>query len=314
MPPARTTPRRRPAAAVKAAAAVASLAVLLAGCAISAADTGRAGPLRVVAAENTWGSIAEQVGGDKVAITTLISNPAIDPHDYEPTAADARAVATAQLVIVNGLGYDSWASKLLAANPSSGREVIDVGKLVGAAPNANPHRWYNPSDVRRVVAGIADALAKAEPASSGYFATQRHAFETAGLARYDTLIADIKARYSGTPIGISESIFAMMAPALGLRVLTPAGFERAITDGSDPTARDKSAIDTQIKNREIKVYVYNAQNATPDVRAQVSQAQAAGIPVVTITETPVPETARFQDWQSDQLAALSAALEKAGRS
>lgn len=289
-------------------AASAALAVVTAsGCATTARVTAST-KLIVVAAENMWGSIAARLGGDKVEVVSLIDNPATDPHDYEPTAADARAVAMARLVIVNGLGYDAWASKLLSANPASGRQVIDVGTLVGASSNANPHRWYNPSDVHTVVGAVADALAKADPADAGYFATRRRDYETTGLAAYDRLIAQIKADYAGTSIGISESIFDMLAPSLGLKVLTPPAFQRAISEGTDPSAQDKSAIDKQIKNHEIKVYVYNSQNATPDVRAQVAEAKAAGIPVTTITETLVPATAAFEDWQEAQLRALADAL------
>src|SRR5689334_6062421 len=112
--------------------AVAGLVVgLLAACASSPTSASASGRLSVVAAEDTWGSIAKQLGGDHVAVTSLISNPNTDPHDYEPTPADARRVAAAQLVITNGIGYDSWVDKLLAANPSSRRAVLNVGDLVG---------------------------------------------------------------------------------------------------------------------------------------------------------------------------------------
>ena len=132
-----------------------------------------------------------------------------------------------------------------------------------------------------------------------------------GLARYDQLIASIRAKYAGTPVGASESIFAALAPALGLRLLTPPSFLTAISEGTEPTAADKQTIDHQIATHQIKVYVYNSQNATPDVQAQVQAARAAGIPVTTITETLVPATATFQAWQVSELEALQAALAKA---
>lgn len=285
--------------------------VAVTGCATTRAH-GAAGPrLYVVAAESFWGSIASQLGGDKVDVTSLIDNPATDPHDYEPTAADARAVATASLVIVNGVGYDGWASKLVAANPRSGRRLINVGKAVGVADDANPHRWYDPTDVHLVVAAIAADLTKADPGDAAYFASAKHRFETTALATYDALIAEIKAKYAGTPVGASESIVAMLAPSLGLRLLTPPRFLRAISEGSEPTASDKTMIDDQIERHRIAVYVYNSQNATPDVRAQVDEATAAGIPVTTITETLEPTGAAFQDWQVAQLRSLETALAKA---
>jgi zinc/manganese transport system substrate-binding protein len=289
--------------------AVATLAV--SACSTRATSGASSGKLRIVAAENFWGSIAAHLAGDKADVTNLIDNPASDPHDYEPTAADARAVATASLVIVNGVGYDSWASKLIAANPADGRQVINVGTLVGAPADGNPHRWYNPDDVRRVIEAVTAALQKADPNDADYFAAEQQKYETTGLAKYNALIAEIKSKYAGTPVGASESIFEMLAPSLGLNLLTPPTFLRAISEGTDPTAADKSTIDAQIKNHQIKVYVYNSQNATPDVQAQVNAAKAAGIPVTTITETLVPASASFQEWQVTQLQALADALAKA---
>jgi zinc/manganese transport system substrate-binding protein len=283
---------------------------LLAGCATTPARAGAAGKLRVVAAEDFWGSLARSLGGDQVKVDSLIDSPVVDPHDYEPTASDARAVATATVVVVNGVGYDGWASKLLAANPSGHRTTIDVGRLVGAKPGDNPHRWYNPADVHAVVTALTNAYSSADPAHAAYFTAQREHYESTALGRYDDSIADIKAKFGGTPVGASESIFAMLAPALGLNLITPASFLRAVSEGADPAASDKRTVDAQIRQHAIKVYVYNAQNTTPDVQAQVDAAKAAGIPVVPITETPAPATASFIDWQVAQLTALRAALAK----
>ena len=103
----------------------------------------------------------------------------------------------------------------------------------------------------------------------------------------------------------------MLAPALGLDLITPPSFLEAISEGTDPTAADKATIDQQITTTQIKVYVYNSQNATPDVQAQIDEARAAGIPVTTITETMTPPTATWQQWQTAQLGALRAALAEA---
>jgi zinc/manganese transport system substrate-binding protein len=267
--------------------------------------------IEVVAAENFWGSIAAQLGGDRVNVTSVISNPAADPHDYEPTAADARTFAGAQMVIVNGVGYDPWASRLVDANPVHGRVVLDVGDLVGVNRGGNPHRWYSPGDVQKVIGAIVGDYTQLDPKGAGYFRQQAAWLETRGLARYKALIATIKRRYSGVPVGASESIFAPLAPALGLRLITPPSFLRAISEGAEPTAADKSTIDGQITHRRIKVWVYNGQNGTPDVKRLTDAARKHSIPVVEITETLTPASTSFQDWQSHQLAALAAALHKA---
>lgn len=271
----------------------------------------RPGVIRVVAAENTWGSLASQLGGSRADVSAIITNPNSDPHDYEPTAADATKIHAAQLVIINGVGYDPWAAKLAAANPAAHRIDLTVGDVVGVANGGNPHRWYDPDNVRTVIDQITADYQKLDPAHAAYFGARHDAVLNTDLKPYFDLIAQIKARYAGTPVGASESIFAPLAAATGLDLLTPPSFLNAISEGGEPTAADKLTIDQQIANKRIKVYVYNRQNATPDVQAQVVAARTAGIPVATITETLTPTGATFQDWQVGQLTALAAALQKA---
>ncbi len=154
-------------------------------------------------------------------------------------------------------------------------------------------------------------LAKLEPAHAAYFRAQAAQFNSDGLKAYNDEIALIKSKYAGTPVGASESIFAMLAPALGLNLITPSSFLKAISEGTDVSAADKATIDHQIKARLIKVYVYNSQNTTPDVQAQLAECKAEGIPTATITETLVPPTATYQAWQTRQLDGIAAALAKA---
>jgi zinc/manganese transport system substrate-binding protein len=265
--------------------------------------------LRVVAAENSWASIAGQLGGDRVDVSSIITNPSTDPHDYEATPADARSIATAQLFIQNGIGYDSsWAPKLVAANPAAGRQVLTVGDIVGLADGANPHQWYSRESVSKVIEAITAAFAKVDPADAAWFDAQRENFESTTLVRYDELEGRIKDKYAGTPIGGSESVVSPLADSLGLRLITPASFLTAVSEGTDPSVADKTLIDQQIKNHQIKVYVYNTQNSTPDVSAEVAEAKAAGIPVTPVTETLSPADTTFQDWMVTELAALEAAL------
>jgi len=147
-----------------------------------------------------------------------------------------------------------------------GRVVLTVGDVVGIKPGGNPHRWYSPSDVRQVIAAIVRDYAKLDPKDAGYFRQEQIAFETRGLAQYNRLIATIKRRYRGVPVGASESTFAPLAQALGLKLLTPYSFLKAISEGTEPTAGDITTIDSQITHRQIKVWVFNSQNSTPDVK------------------------------------------------
>ncbi|HZQ38522.1 MAG TPA: zinc ABC transporter substrate-binding protein, partial [Dehalococcoidia bacterium] len=234
-----------------------------------------------------------------------------DPHDYEPTPKDARAVASARYVIENGIGYDPWAQKLLAANPDSGRKVLVVGDQLGLKAGDNPHRWYAPDDVQSVIARITSDLKQIDAKDADYFDQQQRVYLSSGLRQYTALIQRIRQSYAGTPVGASESVFTPLAQALGLKLLTPGSLLDAISEGSDPTARDKATADQQIANGQIAVFVYNSQNATPDVQNLVNAAKAANIPVVQITETLSPAGATFQAWQTSQLQALADALARA---
>ncbi len=303
--------RRRAGAVVAMTAAVLACASCSTAGAPGLAGSTGSHVVRVVAAENFWGSVARQLGGAHVQVTSLVDNPDADPHDYEPTPADARAVAASDLVVVNGVGYDGWASRLVDANPNPDRPVLDVGKLVGAAAGDNPHRWYDPADVKAVAARLTALYQQLDPADGAEFERLAQVFGSTGTAAYKAVVADIRARFAGTAVGASESIFAMVAPALGLDLVTPPGFLKAVSQGTDPSAADKATADEQVAGRQIVVYVYNSQNATPDVQQQIAAADAAGIPVTTITETMVPATATWQQWQTTQLQALRAALARA---
>jgi zinc/manganese transport system substrate-binding protein len=287
--------------------AAAAAAITAGGCA--PAHHGRG--LQVVAAESSWGSIAAQLGGKHATVTSIVRSPAVDPHSYEPTASDARKLAVADVSVVNGLGYDRWASRLLAANPSSGRVEVDAGRVLGLDDGANPHQWYSPRSVRRMVGAIAAAYRHADPADASYFTARERAFESRALSRYDSLLARIRAHYAGTPVGYSESIFEPLGRALGLHLATPPGFAKSVAEGTDVSAADKTDAERQIARHQIAVWVYNSQNVTPEVEELTDLARSSGIPVVTVTETLSPEGATFQAWQSRQLERLAQALRQA---
>ncbi len=311
---ARSTTRPRPRAAsltALVAAILAAVAILLAGCSPEPNEESSSGKLQVVAAENFWGSIAAQLGGEDVEVRSVIVNPNTDPHSYEPTAANARTMAGAQMAIVNGIGYDEWASRLLAANPSSERAVLAVGSLLGLKAGENPHQWYSPAHVHAVIEKIVADYERLRPADASYFAKRKSTFETVDLARYNALIAQIRARYAGVGVGYSESIFQPLGEALGLKLLTPYSFAKAIAEGSEVSARDKQTVDAQVSGRRVKVWVFNSQNVTPDVQRVGELARAAHIPIATVTETLSPASDSFEQWQVAELEGLQRALRTA---
>jgi zinc/manganese transport system substrate-binding protein len=281
---------------------------------VSTTDNGSTGKVvKVVAAENFWGSIASQVGGSHVAVTSIINDPNADPHNYEPVSQDARTVADAQYVIFNGVGYDAWMDKLLAANPSPNRKILNIGDLFGNKEGDNPHQWYNPDYVTTFVGKVRDDLKAIDPADASAFDQSAQQYLDSGLKQYHSLISDIKAKYSGTPVGASESIFAYMSPSLGLNLITPASYMKAVSEGEDVSASDEAAVEQQVNQKQIKILVFNSQNTPPNIQILLDKCKTLGIPTPTVTETMVPATTTFQDWQSKQLQGIEDALKQATR-
>ena len=265
----------------------------------------------VVAAENFWGSIASQLGGARTHVSSIIVNPSTDPHSYEPNASDARTIAGARLVIVNGIGYDNWARRLLDASPSAARAVLDVGKVLSLGEGDNPHQWYSPAHVALVAERIAAEYKRIDPPDAAYYAARQRDFIQRALARYDALRREIRTRYAGVPVGYSESIFQPLGEDLRLRLLTPYGFAKAVAEGTDVTARDKQTVDAQASNRRIAVWVYNSQNVSPDVQRVNEIAHERAISVATVTETLSPQSDSFEQWQVAELERLMRALHAA---
>jgi zinc/manganese transport system substrate-binding protein len=292
---------------------VVAIALVLAGCGRSgsAPSASRAGSFEVVAAENFWGSIATQLAGTKASVTSIIVNPGTDPHSYEPNAQDARTMAGAQMAIVNGIGYDNWAAKLLQASPLSERVVLNVGERLGLNAGDNPHQWYSPSSVVRVVDRIVADYDALDPSAAAYFAQRKQTFLTSDLARYDALRREIRASYAGTPVGYSESIFRPLGEDLGLRLITPYSFAKAIAEGTDVSAQDKQATDRQARERLIKIWVFNSQNVTPDVQRINDIVREQKIPIATVTETLSPASDSFEQWQVAELEGIARALHEA---
>lgn len=279
---------------------------LLAACGAPAG--GSAGtPLQVIAGENFWGSIAAQLGGPRVSVTSIVTNPNTDPHEYESSATDARAFATADYVILNGAGYDDWGQKLLSGNPNQSRKVLTVANLLNKKAGDNPHFWYNPDWVDQVADRITADYQALDSADSAYFAQQREAFAQV-LKPYHDAIGQIRSTFKGVRVGSTESIFVYLAQAVGVSLISPPEFMNAISEGTDPPAQSVAEFQNQVSHHEVKLLVYNTQASTPITDNLKQMAIKSDIPVVGISETIEPATASFQDWQTKQLNALRAAL------
>jgi len=263
--------------------------------------------LTIVAGENFWGSIVGQLAGRVGQVTSVVSNPNADPHSYQSSADDARAFADADYVVLNGAGYDSWANRLINGNPNSKRKVLSVADLLGKKDGDNPHFWYDPDAVTKVADRITADLTALDPSEAGYFDAQHTTFDTAS-APYRAQLAAIKAKFAGTPVASTESIFVYLADYLDLKVVSPTEFMQAVAEGNDPPAPSVAAFLDLISKKEAKVLVYNRQTSTEVTTNIRKLATKQGIPVVGVTETIQPPQRSYEDWFGAQLADLENAL------
>lgn len=266
-----------------------------------------ADPVKVVAAENFYGDVASQIGGANVAVTSILTNPDEDPHLFEASAETARALADAQVVISNGVAYDSWMDKLLRANVAPGRKEIVVGRLVGRNAGDNPHLWYDPAYVKAAARALAKALAAVDAAHEAEYGKREAAF-LESLKPVDAKIADMKKRFAGQPVTASEPVFGYQAGLIGLKVHNER-FALAIMNNAEPTASEVAAFEDDLKGHRVKVMLYNAQASEPAVQRLVDLAKGNSIPVVGVSETE-PPGATYQAWMLAQLDALDKALSR----
>jgi len=262
--------------------------------------------VNVVAAENFYGNIVSQIGGDAVNVTSVMSDPNVDPHEYESNVEDAKAIADAELVVENGAGYDDWMDKLLSASPDASRVVLKGFDLAVKKLPDNEHVWYNVDNVQAMASAISRSLQKLVPQSAALFARNDRAFQES-LAPIRQKMAQIAGKYSGTPIGLTETIFLYQAVPLGLKVLTPFEFQKAIAEGNDPPADTVVETENQIKQRLVKILVYNEQTISPITTKAQADAKAANVPIVGVTET-MPPGETYQTWMLRQLDELRSAL------
>ncbi len=261
--------------------------------------------IRVIAAESQYGSLVSRLGGQGVRYKSIITSPDADPHEFQLTIPQKRDYQTAQLVVENGLGYDDFSDKALASMAVRPK-VVNAGDVLGLKAGDNPHVWYDPDAVDRVCRAITAALKELNPAGSEYF--DARARDLADRFKpYHEAVARIRERYHGTPIGSTESIFFPMARAAGLDLISPPGLMNAVAEDAEPSVQDIALFRRQIRDKQIKVLVYNNQTSGSVTSELKKLAEDAGIPVVGVWETMAPDTT-FQDWQTSQLKVLENAL------
>ena len=263
------------------------------------------GKIAVVAAENFYGDIARQIGGDRVAVVSIMNNPDQDPHLFETTPGIVRQIAGAQIAIVNGANYDPWMEKLLSAAPQPNRKVIIAADLMHRQAGDNPHLWYDPATMPAVPKVITAALGAADAAHVSDYAARLSA-TLASLDRIARRVAQMKAKHGGTAVTATEPVFGPMAEALGLTMRNQS-FQLSMMNDTEPSARDVAAFENDLKEHKVKVLLYNSQVSEKLTLRLLDIAKQAKVPVVGVTETQ-PANVSFQDWILGELDALDKAL------
>ena len=272
----------------------------------SAGGSSASRTISVVAAENFYGDIVQQLGAGHVSVVSILSDPNIDPHEYESSVQNGISVSKAQLVIQNGDDYDTWMDKLLSASPNPNRTVLVAANVADHKLPDNPHVWYGIDNIQTIAGAITAALEKIDPADRAAFDAASTAFDQS-LLPLQQKIAELKSKYAGTPVGLTETIFLYQTGPIGLNVLTPFEYEKAIAEGNDPPADTVVTTNDQINQHLVKVLIYNIQTVTPLTTNLQDAARRNNIPIVSVSET-MPSGKNYQGWMLDQLNALQLAL------
>ncbi len=269
-------------------------------------------PVQVVAAENFWGSLVAQMGGNLTHVVSIITDPNTDPHEYEANATTSVEIADANYVIVNGVGYDQWAIDEVAADRTAGQVVLNVGILngvnvTGGIVTGNPHMWYNPHYVYDTVAAMYQDLVSIAPANITYFQAQ-YAAMNASLATLYAQANEIQKYHDGAVVASTESIFVYLANYTGLDLISPPAFMEAIAEGNDPPTQSVVTFECQLESGKVAMLVYNIQTVTPITTEMKAIAAANNVTYTYVSETIQPPGDSFQQWMGGEFSNLQDAL------
>jgi len=272
---------------------------------MTAAPAFAAGAVPVVAAENFYGDVAQQIGSANVAVTSILNNPDEDPHLFEASPSVARAISAAKIVVYSGIDYDPWMPKILGAARSADRTVIVVAKLIGKKTGDNPHIWYDPNTMLTFAKVLADDLGTADPARRSEYQERLVRFQQS-MRPVQAKIAALHQRLAGTPVTATEPVFGYMFDALGMQIRNQS-FQLAVMNNTEPSASDVAGFERDFKTHQVKLLVYNSQASDPIAERMMKLATASRIPVVGAAETEPPGKT-YQQWMTSALDAIDHAL------
>ena len=288
-----------------------SAALLASACSSAVAtstSSGSSSKIVAIGAENEYASVIQQVGGKYAQVSAIMSNPATDPHTYEASSSIAQEISAAQLVVQNGVGYDTFMTTIENAAANPGRKVITVQKLLGLPDSTpNPHLWYKPSTMPAVANAIASDLASIQPAHAAYFRANARTF-ISSLAPWNQAIATFKAKYGGSPVATTEPVADYMLEAAGASNMTPFTFQANIMNGVDPSAQNVALEKSLFTQHKVKAFLYNQQVTSSLTKSFITLAHQNGIPVVGVYETMPTPGFNYQSWMLTEVQDLQKAV------
>lgn len=287
-------------------AALASVGMLasVAACGSGQSTSEKNGTIEVAASVNQWGTVAKALGGDNVNVTSIINSTNVDAHDYEPTTSDIAKLQKAQVIIVNGAGYDTWAVK---ATQTANATIVNAAEIGGVNDGENPHVWFS-ADVRKAVAqAITEAYEQADAAKKNDFDKMNDQW-TAEENNVESKIAEVKQKTDGLAYAATESVASYLAEDMGLADATPSGYARATANESEPTPTDIKQFTDALKADEIKLLVVNTQEESELTDKITDAAKSVEVPMVELTEQMLEQYDSLTAWMEGLVDAFSQAI------
>lgn len=287
-------------------AALASVGMLasVAACGSGQLTSEKSRTIEVVASVNQWGTVAKTLGGDNVNVTSIINSTNVDAHDYEPTTSDIAKLQKAQVIIVNGAGYDAWAVK---AAQSAKATVVNAAEVGGVKDGDNPHIWFSAGVRKAMAQAITDAYAKADSAKKSDFDKLNDQWMTEE-GNVEGKIAEVKQKSDGLAYAATESVASYLAEDMGLADATPSGYAQATANESEPTPTDIKQFTDALKAGEIKLLVVNTQEESELTGKITNAAKSANVPMVNLTEQMPEQYDSLTAWMESLVDAFSKAI------
>lgn len=299
----------------KCAAALLASAMLLASaaCGVGGGHAGEAsqsrpaaktGAISVVASVGQWGSLASQIGGKGVKVTSILTSTGVDAHDFEPKTSDLTTLGKAEIVVANGVDYDSWATKSL----SSDTTVVSAGQTVGATTGDNPHLWFSKDARLDMAKELTAAFSKARPAKKAYFKKRLQQWQRQEK-RLDASMQKFASGHGKATYAATESVAYYLMSDLGAKDVTPQSYLQAVMNGGEVAPADLQEFQRLLEAKKAGVLVNNPQESSEMTNMITGAANKAGIPVVDVTEQMPGEYESLTDWIGALMDSITTAID-----